>query len=76
MRFGNVLRIAVRIAAGVSFVVIGLPSLLLGILGLQDRLMDAGAGQNESLGRSLLANFTLILLLSVAAFLFTRSPKT
>ncbi|MBC7817781.1 MAG: hypothetical protein IAG10_12890 [Planctomycetaceae bacterium] len=75
MRLANVLRIAVRVVAGLALLIVGLPSLLLGILGLQDGLMDAGAGQNEAMGRDLLVIFTLTVLTSSTLFLLTRSPK-
>ena len=54
-------------------VFIGLPSLLLGIKGIQGRLID-GSG-NRSVGVVFLGIFTAILLSTLFVFRITRGPK-
>lgn len=58
------------------FVFLGLPCLSLGILGLQDRLMDATEGQNYSVGWTFLVIFAMTLGVTVIVFVLTRRPKS
>ena len=64
-----------RCLALLTLVFIGLPSLHFGILGLQDRLMDATEGQNHSVGWTFLLIFATTLVVTVIVFVLTRSPK-
>ncbi len=70
------MKTTMRVFSLLILVVIGLPSLLLGILGLNGGLSDTSVRENREIGMQFLSIFTAIIVSTLFVFRLTGGPKS